>query len=118
MEECETRAIVLLLHEARLPRTKTLDAFEFDRSGVAATQLRTLAKGDYIAKAEPILSAGEGGTGTTHLATGLCVAACRKWRRVQFKKASTSVGRQLTSAAFFCRPSVGVLCCICCNLGP
>ena len=43
MEERESRAIARLLHEARLPRMKTLDAFEFDRSGVAAIQLRTLA---------------------------------------------------------------------------
>jgi len=35
-----------LLHEARLPRMKTLDAFEFDRSGVSAAQLRT-AGGDH-----------------------------------------------------------------------
>jgi len=40
MEERETRAITRLLHEARLPRMKTLEAFEFDRSGVSAGQLR------------------------------------------------------------------------------
>ena len=34
-------------------------AFEFDRSGVAAAQLRGLAGGDYIAKAEPVLLIGE-----------------------------------------------------------
>jgi DNA replication protein DnaC len=67
MEERESRAIARLLHEARLPRMKTLDAFEFDRSGVAAIQLRTLAEGDYIAKAEPILLVGEAGTGKTHV---------------------------------------------------
>jgi hypothetical protein len=33
-----------LLHEAKLPRMKTLEAFEFDRSGVSAGQLRTLAE--------------------------------------------------------------------------
>jgi hypothetical protein len=32
MEERESRAIARLLHEARLPRMKTLEAFEFDRS--------------------------------------------------------------------------------------
>ena len=37
MEERESRAIGRLLHEARLPRMKTLDAFEFDRSGVSAS---------------------------------------------------------------------------------
>ena len=36
MEERESRAITRLLHEAKLPRMKTLDAFEFDRSGVSA----------------------------------------------------------------------------------
>jgi DNA replication protein DnaC len=55
MEERESRAITRLLHEAKLPRMKTLEAFEFDRSGVSAGQLRTLAEGDYVTKAEPIL---------------------------------------------------------------
>jgi DNA replication protein DnaC len=62
MEERESRAITRLLHEARLPRMKTLEAFEFDRSGVSAGQLRTLAEGDYVTKAEPILLVGEAGT--------------------------------------------------------
>ena len=51
----ESRAITRLLHEARLRRMKTLEAFEFDRSGVSAGQLRALAEGDYVTKAEPIL---------------------------------------------------------------
>jgi hypothetical protein len=38
MEERESRAITRLLHEVRLPRMKTLEAFEFDRSGVSAAQ--------------------------------------------------------------------------------
>ena len=62
MEERESRAITRLLHEAKLPRMKTLEAFEFDRSGVSAGQLRTLAEGDYVAKAEPVLLVGEAGT--------------------------------------------------------
>ena len=35
-----------------------LDAFEFDRSGVSATQVRTLAKGDYVVKTELVLLVG------------------------------------------------------------
>ncbi|MBV1800332.1 ATP-binding protein [Siccirubricoccus sp. G192] len=42
MEERESRAITRLLHDARLPRMKTLEAFEFDRSGVLAAQVRGL----------------------------------------------------------------------------
>ena len=91
MEERESRAITRLLHEAKLPRMKTLDAFEFDRSSVSAAQLRTLAEGDYVTKAEPILLVGEAGTGKTHLATGLCVAACRQRRRVRFTTATALI---------------------------
>ena len=98
MEERESRAITRLLHEARLPRMKTLDAFEFDRSGVSAGQLRTLAEGDYVTKAEPVLLVGEAGTGKTHLATGLCVAACRQRRRVRFTTA-TGLINELAEAA-------------------
>ena len=98
MEERESRAISRLLHEARLPRMKTLEAFEFDRSGVSASQLRTLAEGDYVARAEPVLLVGEAGTGKTHLATGLCVAACRQRRRVRFTTA-TGLINDLAEAA-------------------
>jgi DNA replication protein DnaC len=98
MEERESRAITRLLHEAKLPRMKTLDAFEFERSSVLAAQLRTLAEGDYVAKAEPNLLVGEAGTGKTHLATGLCVAACRQRRRVRFT-AATGLINELAEAA-------------------
>lgn len=81
MEERESRAIARLLHEARLPRMKTLDEFEFDRSGVSVARLRELAEGGYIGRAEPVLLVGEAGTGKTHLATGLCVAASRQLTR-------------------------------------
>jgi DNA replication protein DnaC len=98
MEERESRAITRLLHEAKLPRMKTLDGFEFDRSGVSAVHLRTLAEGDYVTKAEPVLLVGEAGTGKTHLATGLCVAACRQRRRVRFTTA-TALINELAEAA-------------------
>ena len=98
MEERESRAITRLLHEAKLPRMKTLEAFEFDRSGVSAAQLRTLAEGGYVAQAEPVLLVGEAGTGKTHLATGLCVAACRQRRRVRFA-AATALSNELAEAA-------------------
>src|SRR5256885_2778996 len=91
MEERESRAIARLLREARLPRMKTLDGFAFDRSGVSAVQLRTLAEGDYVSRAEPVLLVGEAGTGKTHLATGLCAAACRQRRRGRFTTATALV---------------------------
>ena len=98
MEERESRAIARLLHEARLPRMKTLDDFEFDRSSVQAARVRELAEGGYIGRAEPVLLVGEAGTGKTHLATGLCVAACRQRRRVRFATA-TALINELAEAA-------------------
>ena len=91
MEERESRAIARLLQEAKLPRMKTLEAFAFDRSGVSAAQLRRLAEGDYVTKAEPILLVGEAGSGKTHLATGFCAATCRQRRRVRFTTATALI---------------------------
>ena len=60
----------------------------FAHTRVSTGQLRTLAEGDYVTKAEPILLIGEAGTGKTHLATGLCVAASRQRRRVRVTTAT------------------------------
>ena len=46
MEERESRAIARLLHDARLPRMKTLEAFEFDRT---VSRLIEMRSDDYLA---------------------------------------------------------------------
>ena len=51
-------------------------------------RIQSLAEGGYIARTEPILLIGECGTGKTHLASGLCVAACQQKRRVRFTTAA------------------------------
>jgi DNA replication protein DnaC len=85
LEEREHRMVGRRLREARLPRMKTLDEFDFSQSAkVSAAEIRQLAEGGYIERAEPILFIGDCGTGKTHLMTGLCVAACRQKRRVRF----------------------------------
>ena len=43
-----------------------------------------LARGDYLTKRENILLVGPSGTGKTHLATALAMAACRHGKRVRF----------------------------------
>jgi chromosomal replication initiation ATPase DnaA len=45
----------------------------------------------YIERNEPVVLIGECGTGKSHLATGLCVAACRQKRRVRFTTAAALV---------------------------
>ncbi len=89
VDERERHAVARRLKEAHLPRLKTLDEFDFSRaSTVSATQIRTRADGDYIARTEPVVLIGDCGTGKTHLLTGLCVAACRQRRRVRFTTAA------------------------------
>jgi DNA replication protein DnaC len=44
-----------------------------------------------IERAEPVVLMGECGTGKTHLATGLCLAACRQKRRARFTTAANLV---------------------------
>src|SRR5262249_44401275 len=92
LEERERKAVERRLKDARLPRVKTLDEFDFAQApAVSAVQLQTLAEGGYIARAEPVVFLGECGTGKTHLMTGLCVAACRQRRRVRFTTAAALV---------------------------
>src|SRR5215472_15662594 len=89
LEEREQRLIERRIHEAHLPRMKTLNDFDFGRNGkVSAQQIHELARGDYIGRAEPVIFIGDSGTGKTHLATGLCVAACRQKKRVRFVTAA------------------------------
>jgi DNA replication protein DnaC len=96
LEEREQRLIDRRLHEARLPRIKTLEEFDFARNPkVSAQQIHELAQGDYIAKAEPIIFIGDSGTGKTHLLTGLAVAACRQKRRVRFASAAALINEMV-----------------------
>jgi DNA replication protein DnaC len=85
VDERERHTIERRIKEARLPRIKTLEDFDFSAATlVSAPQIRELAEGGYINRAEPIIFIGDSGTGKTHLATGLCLAACRQKKRVRF----------------------------------
>lgn len=85
VEERERHAVERRLREARLPRMKTLEEFDFSAAPhIPATLVRQLAEGGYMERAEPVILIGDSGTGKTHLATGLCVAACQQKRRVRF----------------------------------
>ena len=92
IEERERRVVERRIREAHLPRMKTLEEFDFAQAPkVPATQIRELAEGGYVERAEPVLLIGECGTGKSHLATGLCLAACRQKRRVRFTTAAALV---------------------------
>src|ERR1043165_5676967 len=78
LDERERRAIERRLREAKFPRVKALEEFDFAKSpNVSAVRIKEMANGGYIERGEPVVLIGECGTGKTHLATGLCVAAAR-----------------------------------------
>ncbi len=92
IEERERNAIARRILEAKLPRVKTLEEFDFTQTPqISAARIHQLAEGGYIQRAEPLLLIGEPGTGKTHLASGLCVAACRQRRRARFTTAAALV---------------------------
>ena len=91
VEERERHTVARRIQDARLPRLKTIEDFDFSQSSVPATRIRELADGSYIGRAEPVVLIGECGTGKTHLATALCVAACRQKKRVRFTTAASLV---------------------------
>jgi len=92
MEERERNAVARRIVDAHLPKVKTLEEFEFAKAPqVPAALIRNLADGGYLKRAEPVVFLGETGTGKTHLAIGLAVAACRQRKRVRFTTAAALV---------------------------
>ncbi len=92
VEERDRKAMARRIQEARFPAVKTLEEFDFPSAPhISAALLRNLSEGGYLARKEPIIFLGDTGTGKTHLATGLGVAACRKRKRVRFTTAAEMV---------------------------
>lgn len=86
------------LHAAKFPVLRTLDTFDFAMvPSVHKQKILELARGEYIAKRENVLFVGEIGTGKTHLATALGIAACRQGKRVRFYTAAGLI-HELTEA--------------------
>jgi DNA replication protein DnaC len=74
---------------ARLPLLKELADFDFSCvPGLNKQRVLDLARGEYLAKVEPILLVGNPGLGKTHVAISLALAACRQGQRVRFYTAA------------------------------
>lgn len=81
----ERRAAERRLKAARFPSHKTLEAFDFRaRPSVNKPLVLELIKGEYLDRRENILLVGPSGTGKTHLAIALAIAACGQGKRVRF----------------------------------
>lgn len=58
---------------------------------------QVLAEGGYLARKEPVIFIGDTGTGKSHLAVGLAVAACPQQKRVRFTTAAERTGIIVTT---------------------
>ncbi len=75
--------------QAHFPILKTLDEFQFaDIPALNRQAILGLAQGNYIQAKENIVFLGPTGTGKTHLAVSLGLAACRQGHRVRFTTAA------------------------------
>lgn len=82
---------------AGFPARKTLEDFDFDQQSAARGPVTALASGAFLNEARNVVLLGPPGTGKTHLATALGVAACRAGHRVAFDTATGWTAR-LTDA--------------------
>jgi DNA replication protein DnaC len=87
----------LRIRAAGFGAVKTLEEFDFDAQPAVRNQIASLASGGFLTEARNVVLLGPPGTGKTHLATALGVAAARHGHRVLFATATDWVTR-LTDA--------------------
>jgi DNA replication protein DnaC len=87
----------LRIRGAGFPARKTLEDFDFDAQPAVRAQAGALASGGFLSEARNIVLLGPPGTGKTHLAIALGVAAARHGHRVLFATATDWITR-LTDA--------------------
>lgn len=88
------------LVEAKFPVIKPLDQYDFSlMPQLNRSLILELAQGRYLAGHENILLAGDIGTGKTHIATSLAVAACQQSSRVRFFTAAGLTNELLEAQA-------------------
>src|SRR5438093_6320569 len=100
LAERDARRIQRLLTDSKLPREKTLEAF--DRNRIKKTverQFAVLMEGDFLDRRENVLAFGNPGSGKTHLLCALGHELVRKGRSVYFVPCALLVQRLLLAKA-------------------
>jgi len=88
----ERRLVERRIRQARFPATKSLDSFAFTAiPGLNKMLVLELARCEYILRRENIIALGNSGTGKTHIALSLGLAACQKGFSVAFTTAAALV---------------------------
>ena len=92
MIDRERRMVERRIKAARFPTVKSLDSFDFlALPSLNKMLVLELARSDYVERRENIIAVGNSGTGKSHIALGLGLAACQKGLSVGFITASALV---------------------------
>jgi DNA replication protein DnaC len=90
--ERERRAIERRIRQAKFPVVKTMDSFDFLAiPSINKTMVLELARCEFLTRRENVLLLGNSGTGKTHIALALGLAACQRGHRVRFTTAAALV---------------------------
>ena len=90
--ERERRMIERRIKAAKFPATKSLDSFDFKViPSLNKILVMELARCEFVMRRENIIALGPSGTGKTHAALGIGLAACQKGMRVRFVTAAALV---------------------------
>lgn len=93
-----SNAVQTRIRQADFPVPKDFDTFDFSAvPSLNKPKMLELARGEWIEQRFNICLVGSPGTGKTHIATALGLAACRLGKRVQFTTAAALVTRLETA---------------------
>jgi DNA replication protein DnaC len=94
--ERERRMVERRIREARFPAVKSLDSFDFlALPSLNKALVLELARSEYVLRRENVIAVGNSGTGKSHVALGLGLAACQKGLSVGFTTAAALVNELL-----------------------
>ncbi len=96
MIERDRRKVERRIKAARFPVVKSLDSFDFSAiPKLNKMQVLELARCEWIERRENVIALGPSGTGKTHVALGLGLAACQKGLSVGFTTAAALVSEMM-----------------------
>jgi DNA replication protein DnaC len=88
----EQRLVERRIRAARFPAVKSLDSYDFTAlPSLNKALVLELARCEYLARRDNVIALGNAGTGKTHIALGLGLAACQKGLAVGFTTAAALV---------------------------
>ena len=97
--ERERRMVERRIKDAKFPATKSLDRFDFKViASLNKSLTMELARCAFVDRRENVIALGPSGTGKTHVALGLGLAACQKGLKVRFTTAAALVHELIEAA--------------------